>query len=192
MDFKVSPLDVCNILIECVGNKGNILMPCYTNNSYKFSYYDKSEAGILSETFRNIDSVFRSLNSQFSMACWGKDSEFFCSEHIKSLFPFDKFSPYYKAVYTRHAKILLIGDTIKTHKLSLLHLIAKDIDKNYERKYRLDKNELIDSKGCLHITETYHRVKKNNKKNFKKITIRCAKNASRTVCFEHLNLTLIN
>ncbi|UVD79132.1 AAC(3) family N-acetyltransferase [Myroides albus] len=100
-----------NELIDCIldvlGDEGTLLMPCYPKNKFMLSKMDDSEvvfdvnsspsgAGYLSEIFRKYPGVKRSINLQHSVCAYGKNADFFLSEHVNSITAWDEFSPYYK------------------------------------------------------------------------------------------------
>lgn len=68
-----------DILKECVGEAGTIIMPTFTYSFCKGEDFDveksKSTVGILTEYFRNMPDVDRTVQPIFSCAVCGKDKE---------------------------------------------------------------------------------------------------------------------
>lgn len=139
--FDGSPQDVIDCIKKIVGNSGNILMPAFTGNTELFRYNDKSNAGVLSETFRNNINVKRSINSVFSMCSYGKKSSYYLDDHINSVYCFDNNSPYFKAIQD-NSKVLLLGLGKKPHKITIFHCVSYSLRnkiKCYNNVYTLER-----------------------------------------------------
>src|SRR5690606_17103606 len=66
-------------------------------NAIVFDVLDTpSGAGYLTEVFRKLPGVLRSVNIQHSVCAYGKMAKFFVEDHYLSETAWDKFSPYYK------------------------------------------------------------------------------------------------
>ena len=97
-------------IIEIIGSDGTLLMPAYPKEPYKLIEEAKNDsnkiifdvnstptgAGYMTEVFRKIPGVKRSINVQHSVCAIGKDADFFLSEHHLSNTAWDEKSPYYK------------------------------------------------------------------------------------------------
>ena len=65
-----------------IGSEGTLVMPTFTYSSFKENkFFDKnnskSEVGLITETFRNLENVVRSSNPVFSVAATGKLADVF-------------------------------------------------------------------------------------------------------------------
>lgn len=150
--LDMSPDDVIGCFKECVGADGLVLMPAYGNSREVLDIKNtKSAAGVLSEAFRIMDGVYRSKQPHFSMCAWGKDASDICSGHEKCKYSFDSFSPYYKAIHNRKAKVVLIGLDKRSVKTPIYHLAAvESIGKSEMYKNIYDTSEcgrVIDENG---------------------------------------------
>jgi aminoglycoside N3'-acetyltransferase len=118
-----SPRQVVDLLMEIITPSGNILMPYYpsgqayhwiqTNQEFDV-YQSKSCMGILTETFKAFNEVRLSPHPVKSMAVWGKDRDYLIEDHYKSVYPYDKNSPYYRTVLLPNSKTIGLGVEINS------------------------------------------------------------------------------
>lgn len=122
-------------------------MPCCSESiEYIDIFNSKSEAGVLSEVFRNNVNTKRSLSSHFSISGRGKLSNYFLNDHIYSYYTFDEYSPYSKFVKTPNSKILFLGLGKTPTKITAFHCGAYDVRQNvpfYQNVYESDESECI-------------------------------------------------
>lgn len=89
-------------IIEEIGEEGTLMMPAYPKTQKYSDDIDfdvlnsPSGAGYLTELFRKMPNVKRSINLQHSVCAYGKLADYFVSEHYKSRTAWDESSPYYK------------------------------------------------------------------------------------------------
>lgn len=89
-------------IINVIGEEGTLMMPAYPktqkfNDEVDFDVLSSpSGAGYLSEVFRKMPGVKRSINLQHSVCAYGKLAEYFTNEHHLSSTAWDEHSPYYK------------------------------------------------------------------------------------------------
>jgi len=89
-------------IINVIGEEGTLMMPAYPktqkfNDEVDFDVLNSpSGAGYLSEVFRKMPGVKRSINLQHSVCAYGKLAEYFTNEHHLSSTAWDEHSPYYK------------------------------------------------------------------------------------------------
>lgn len=89
-------------IIDVIGEDGTLMMPAYPktqklNDEVDFDVLNSpSGAGYLSELFRKMPGVKRSINLQHSVCAYGKLAEHFTNEHYLSSTAWDQYSPYYK------------------------------------------------------------------------------------------------
>jgi aminoglycoside 3-N-acetyltransferase len=108
--------------IELVGENGRVFMPTFSSNGYSFDYLStnpvfdvnntKSNMGVLTEKFRLIKDVKRSIHPTHSVAVWAKDKEYFTDEHHLDIYPFGIKSPFYKFLQLKNTKAVCLGLTI--------------------------------------------------------------------------------
>lgn len=121
-NFNGRPEDVIQMLKELVGKSGTILMPSYGADRNQFDVDNTpSNAGVLSEVFRNQKDVLRSACTHFSVAGIGKDRDSILSDHIKSEYGFDKYSPCFKLGEYPTGKVLFLGLGAEPTKISIFH-----------------------------------------------------------------------
>jgi aminoglycoside 3-N-acetyltransferase len=113
--------ELISMLQELIGADGNILMPTHPklskDNNGELLYdpeNSKSTVGYLTEYFRLMSDVKRSLHPFSSVAVWGKDKEWFLENNIigNAPLPHGKNSPYSKFAEIG-GKTVCIGVTAK-------------------------------------------------------------------------------
>ena len=155
-----SPKEAVKVLMEAVGDEGNLLMPYYPEDSKNWLEQGKvfdvrstpTRSGILSATFALFPEVKKSLHPIKSLAVWGKDRDYLISTHHESVTPFDEKSPYYLLSHLSGSKTVGLG----SYKNSFVHC-AEDIDPNYPKyysNYSLD-GRCLDDFGNAHVVQTY-------------------------------------
>ena len=193
--LKAAPEDVLAELLQCVGENGTLLMPCYGADPDLFDVRTTpSAAGVLSEQLRKLPHAGRSGFSSAAMCGVGPLAEEILSSHLQSQYAFDELSPYYKAIIHHNAKVLLIGLPLNTAKISAYHCGAYDAwfhcaqrDDHYVRS--TSSTTVIDRKGISHTITPYYRkapgpCKKNYRMLFKKIPkTTCEKAGVRLILF---------
>ena len=102
------PKAIIKSLQESVGWSGIIVMPSFTYGSGPF-HLEKSPSvvGLVSETFRQMNDVYRSWHPTHSFCIWGKSAKNWAVIH-NDCHPFADNSPIEK-LYRNGGKILLIG-----------------------------------------------------------------------------------
>jgi aminoglycoside 3-N-acetyltransferase len=129
---KGGPQAVIRAFQQAVTRKGSIIMPafsyCFEKVYEQAAPFDPkkspSQVGLLSETFRRMKGVVRSLHPTHSVAAWGKSAPELVEGHEK-IPGLSAGSPFHRAA-KRGAKLCLIGCGFTS--LSLLH-IAEDLAK---------------------------------------------------------------
>ena len=98
-NFKGSPNEFIDAVIEAIGPEGTLVMPAYPFLRKKESIFDlertPTTAGLIPEVFRNYPGVKRSVNIH-SVCALGKHADFLTRDHIHSVTCWDKKSPYYR------------------------------------------------------------------------------------------------
>lgn len=99
-NYRGTAEELITKLIEFVGPEGTLCMPSFmfdrTNSAILFDVRNSpSAAGYLTEVFRKMPNVKRSLNHLHSVCAVGKDADLIVSEHHLSNICFDEHSPFY-------------------------------------------------------------------------------------------------
>src|SRR5690606_12210949 len=90
--------------------------------------------GIITQVFKESEGVLLSPHPVKAVSAWGKDRDFLISEHHKSMYPYDKNSPYFKTSLLPNSKTIGLGVEVN----SFLH--------SCEDLYLLDKSEIYSDK----------------------------------------------
>ena len=157
------PSTFINALLEVIGEKGNLLMPTSPNNVYQLNYIQNtpffdvlnspSKLGVITECFRTMKDVKRSLNATEPVSAYGPLAEYFTAEHFNQLTPYSSKSPFYK-VGKQKGKILYVGVTLDNAGTSL-HTLEDAVDFKYPVYYpNIFDFKVIDDKGVVHNTKT--------------------------------------
>lgn len=110
---------VIEALKEVLTADGTLVMPSFPGGSEFFMVQSgivfdvrtrPSECGIITEYFRKMPDVRRSLNPGHCMAAWGKEAESILAGHEKCRVSAGWGSPFEKIIQ-KHGKILLVGVT---------------------------------------------------------------------------------
>jgi len=162
-----TPSEAVEILMELVGQNGNILMPYYPEDSTSWLEkgkifdvrYTATRSGILSSAFAKYPGVKKSLHPIKSLAAWGIDRDYLIATHHESITPYDTKSPYFKLINLRNSKTIGIG----TYKNSFVHC-AEDITENYPKYYykKSFNGKCIDNNGNMKNVCTYTHAPINN------------------------------
>lgn len=147
-------------LLKAVGEKGCVLMPSYPTNGSSLKYCESGEVfdvrtspskvGALTEVFRSMAGVRRSLHATNSIAGWGERAEHFLRGHELSPTPFGRETPYGRLAEADDAYVLMIGVPI----LSLLHHLQERVD--FPNLYLPDAYEasFVDYTGAVQTHQT--------------------------------------
>lgn len=119
---------VIGALTEALGKEGTLVMPAFPARGKNADYvktcrnfeinHTPSAMGIITEVFRKLPGVYRSMHLTDSVCAWGKYADYLTSEHHYCLRPHEKNSPFERFISLK-GKILLIGVHLDT--LTLLH-----------------------------------------------------------------------
>jgi len=157
---------VIDAILEVLGPKGTLVMPTFgwfppvlkdyiKENPPVFDHKrSPSKLGVISETFRRRSGVLRSVHPTHSVAACGPKADFLVNEHIRSITPFDAFSPYHK-ILKLDADILCLAVSIRF--ITFYH-VFEDINPAFPFNVYYDKPIKIrikDDKGEYKIVDTY-------------------------------------
>ncbi len=156
-------LTLIDALIETIGEEGNLLMPAFPATGRNKDYLSNnpifdirntpSQMGIVSETFRNMVGVQRSLHPTDSICAFGKDAEYLTNTHFNNISPYNENSPFRK-LCTIKGKILMLGTTLNGA-CTNLHTLEDAVDFKfpiYDEKVFTVK--MIDYNGEVKTMET--------------------------------------
>lgn len=111
---------VVHSIINVVGDTGHVLMPTSANDGRQLDFIKQdpifdvcktpSKMGAISEYFRKLPGVKRSLHPTESVACLGPEADDFIRGHFGALTAYQSDSPFGKII-ERKGKILMIGVT---------------------------------------------------------------------------------
>lgn len=109
-------------LLDVTGMDGNIIMPTFSYSFCKNEIYEPkktpSKVGILTEYFRELECVKRSIDAIFSIAALGPDKDYFTDVGVNC---FGEGSIFEK-LYERNVKIVFLGETFD---MTYLHFIEQ-------------------------------------------------------------------
>ena len=154
-NFTGTPEDAVNVLWSVVGGEGTIMMPCYgSDRTFLDIRKTPSAAGVLSETFRTMDGVRRSLCTHFTVAAKGPDTDRLIGECEKSRYGFDRYSPCYRLAEIPGAKTLFLGLGREPVKVSVFHCAGAILSEEDPKLRKLLSREyravLVDGDGNRH------------------------------------------
>ena len=149
---------VVNALIKLIGDEGNILMPSSPNGELQLNYIRKkipfdvrntpSKLGAITEEFRNLPNVIRSLNPLEPVCAWGKDAVYLTEGHFNEITPYTAKSPF-RRIIEKNGKILYIGVTLDNAGTSL-HTLEDEVDFEYEVYYsEMFETDIVDYNGNI-------------------------------------------
>ncbi len=129
---------VIRALIEVLGDDGTLVMPSFPALGYTFDYLSKnpsfdvrhtpSQMGAITEAFRKIKGVKRSMHPTDPVCSIGKETKFLLKDHYSQLTPYNQNSPFYKLI-TLKGKIILLGTKLDT--VTNFH-VPEDMIENYK------------------------------------------------------------
>jgi aminoglycoside N3'-acetyltransferase len=138
---------IIDALIDCVGDQGNIIMPTYSyvnsmaNTTREENYIfdpekSKSVVGIVTETFRNMKNVRRSIHPTHSICAFGPNSETIVSGHLTAETNFGVGTPFHKV---REMKGKIVGIGIGIGPVTIYHTIEDFFPNDFKGVYLEEK-----------------------------------------------------
>ena len=157
------PQTFVEAIIELVGKDGNVLMPTSPNAKLQLDYIRESSVfdvvnspsklGIISEFFRRINGVKRSLNATEPVCALGKNANYLTKGHFGAITPYDSNSPFAR-ITEFDGKILYIGVTLDNAGTNL-HTLEDAIDVGLPIYHsELFEVEIKDENGKKHSVKT--------------------------------------
>jgi len=157
------PPTLIHALMKLVSPSGNILMPSFPAIGFNYDYLKKqpvfnvlqtpSKMGVVSEMFRQMPEVKRSLHPTDPVCVWGPDADWYIQNHGEQPTPYNAFSPFKKLI-EKNGKIVLIG--VKLESVTNFHTIEDEIEDFPIPVYHQEEFEckLVDEKGTALMLKT--------------------------------------
>ena len=157
------PKTLVDAILEVIGPEGNLLMPTSPNNVYQLNYIrntpffdvlnSPSKTGAITEYFRTMPGVVRSLCPTEPVSAIGPRAEEFTKDHFNQLTPYNENSPFYK-VSENGGKILYIGVTLSMAGTNL-HTLEDAVDFKFPVYYpEVFEIKVIDDNQLKHRVKT--------------------------------------
>ncbi len=128
--------DFIEALRHCVGETGTICMPSSPNAELQLNFIKKnlvfdvketpSKLGAITESFRRMPNVIRSLNATEPVCAQGPQAKYITEGHFGEITPYSKNSPFGRIAELK-GKILYVGVTLDNAGTSL-HLLEDEIE----------------------------------------------------------------
>jgi aminoglycoside 3-N-acetyltransferase len=126
--FTGKPTDVIGALQRAVGPRGAVLMPTIPFTGTAVAYVREqpvfdvrrtpSRMGILSELFRRMPGVLRSVHPTHSVAAWGEPARGLVADHHSAETPCGRGTPYHRLIESG-GRVLFLGTGIEP--MTLFH-----------------------------------------------------------------------
>lgn len=169
---EITPSLLINAFQEVLTSEGNLLVPTLTyktvnkNNPVFAIKTTPSCVGIVSEVFRTMHNVYRSLNPIHSVAAWGKNAYELTSKHHLDDITLGYNSPFY-LMLKYNAKICMLGCGLRPN--TFMHLVENINNVPYRQTVEIIPFKLIDSKNneiikdihlpnMSHLDQRYDRI----------------------------------
>lgn len=157
------PATVIQALLETIGTTGTLLMPSFPAKGRNKDYLQQhplfdvmntpSAMGIITEEFRKMPGVKRSLHPTDPVCAFGPLAEYLTSTHIGRLTPYDEESPFRKLA-AKNGKILMLGTTLNGAGTSL-HTLEDAVDFSHPvYDDQIFEVQIKDELGQTHLIQT--------------------------------------
>jgi aminoglycoside 3-N-acetyltransferase len=154
---------VIDSILKVIGDEGTLVMPAFPAIGFNYDYlmtnpvFDisntPSKMGIITEVFRKMKQVKRSLHPTDSVCALGKQADYLIKDHYNQLTPYNQNSPFYRLCELK-AKIILIG--VDLNSLTNFHTLEDAVPDFVYPVYHqtLFDTQLIDESGKSLIMKT--------------------------------------
>ncbi|HEX8514814.1 MAG TPA: AAC(3) family N-acetyltransferase [Bacteroidia bacterium] len=154
---------IISALQECVGEEGTLLFPVFPARGRNKDHLEEyplfdvnttpSQMGSITEYFRKLPGVYRSLHPTDSVAAKGPLAQYYTESHFGQLTPYNENSPFRKLCIQK-GKILMLGTTLNGA-CTNLHTLEDAVDFKFpvydEKIYEV---KMIDSNGLASMMKT--------------------------------------
>jgi len=133
--FMDKPLDIIFSLQQVLGPDGTLMMPTlpFTGSAVEYVRISRifdarrtpSQMGLLTELFRRMTGVVRSLHPTHAVSAWGAQARAITDDHHKALTPCGRGTPYMRLLDQR-GKILFLGTDISV--MTFFHAIEEVLE----------------------------------------------------------------
>ena len=154
---------VIDSILKVIGTEGTLVMPAFPAIGFNYDYLKTnpifdllntpSKMGIITEVFRKMKQVKRSLHPTDSVCALGKQADYLTKDHFNQLTPYNQNCPFYR-LYQLKAKIILIG--VDLNSLTNFHTLEDAVPDFVYPVYHqtIFDNQLIDESGKALIMKT--------------------------------------
>ena len=154
---------VIDSILKVIGNEGTLVMPAFPAVGFNYDYlmtnpvFDilntPSKMGVITEVFRNMKQVKRSLHPTDAVCALGKQADYLTKDHFNQLTPYNQNSPFYRLCELK-AKIILIG--VDLNSLTNFHTLEDAVpDFEYSVYHQtLFDTQVIDESGKMLVMKT--------------------------------------
>lgn len=169
------PDTLIHALQEAVGPEGTIVMPSYPFGGLAYDYvrtnpvFDvrttPTDVGVVSERFRALPGVVRSLHPTHAVCAWGKRAEWLVADHDRVVYPFGPDTPFFRFMELG-GSVLLLGARFQN--MTMLRVIEDEnfpFDVYHPGTFRLkvvdgdSRESWVDTKVHSHRIAPYRRAK---------------------------------
>lgn len=157
------PETLIKALLNVVGEEGTLMMPAFPAIGFNYDYLKSkpvfdlrqtpSRMGLVTESFRRMSGVQRSLHPTDSVIAYGKQAHYLVKDHFGQLTPYNASSPFYRLSELK-GKILMIG--VRLESLTNLHTLEDAVAHFKYPVYHdtLFTVDLIDGSGTKRSMQT--------------------------------------
>ncbi len=154
---------VIDALLKVIGNDGTLVMPAFPAVGFNYDYlmtnpvFDAlntpSKMGIITEVFRKMIHVKRSLHPTDSVCALGKHADYITKNHVNQLTPYNQNSPFYRLCELK-GKIILLG--VDLNSLTNFHTLEDAVPDFIYPVYHQTQfdTQLIDENGTSMTMKT--------------------------------------
>ena len=154
---------VVKSLLNVLGENGHLLMPTSSNDGRQLDFIRQnpvfdvrntpSKMGAITEVFRQLPQVKRSLHPTESVACIGPNADDFVRGHFNAITAYQADSPFGKVI-EKQGKILMIGVTFDNAGTNV-HCLEDALDFPFPVYHsEIFEAQIIDYTGQKHLVKT--------------------------------------
>lgn len=149
---------IINSFLTVIKKSGTLVMPSFPAMGFNYDYLKTnplfdlkntpSKMGVITENFRKMQYVKRSLHPTDSVCAFGRRADEITKAHFNQITPYNQYSPFYKLVEL-NAKIVLLG--VDLNSLTNFHTLEDAVENFKFPVYHPTefKTQLIDENGVL-------------------------------------------
>lgn len=154
---------IINSFITILKKSGTLVMPTFPAMGFNYDHLKTdpvfnvnttpSKMGIITEEFRKMQNIKRSLHPTDSVCAFGLKADEITNTHFNQQTPYNQNSPFYKLVELK-SKIVLLG--VDLNSLTNFHTLEDAVDNFKFPVYHKEEfnTQLIDENGVLKTMQT--------------------------------------